>query len=59
MTENTKKTFKLNYADTGSDVDMTAQEIETVKKEVNVNVTFKPNPKIGVIQRASLPIAQM
>ena len=50
MTDNTKKPFKLNYADTGSDVDMTAQEIETVKKEVNVNVTFKPNPKIGFIR---------
>ena len=47
MTNNTKKPFKLNYADTGSDIDMTAQEIETVKKDVNVNVTFKPNPKIN------------
>ena len=41
MTDNTKKPFKLNYADTGSDVDMTAQEIETVKKEVNKDWFYK------------------
>ena len=50
MTENTKQPFKLSYADTGSDVDMNAQEIETAKREVYINVTFKPNPKIGFIR---------
>ena len=51
--DDTKKPFELNYADTGSDVDMDAQGVETIKREVQVNINFKLNDHTGFIRQHS------
>ena len=50
MNDTTQTPLKLNYADTGSNVDMEAHEIPTVKKTVIVDVNFKPKQTTGFIR---------
>ena len=42
-----KKPTLVSLADTGSDVDMSVDDIETVRHKIDVNISLRPNKRLG------------